>query len=115
MTSTYAIRGGKAGARRLDLLAQVMGPTTEALLDAAGVGPAMVAVDAEVATEIGRSFDYFRTTSSYDDIARVVLSGGCAKILTCCQRANPSGANRLETKGMSNTASTTALTNVSRL
>ena len=45
MTTTYAIRGGKAGSRRLDLLAQVMGPTTEALLDAAGVGPGMVAVD----------------------------------------------------------------------
>jgi ubiquinone/menaquinone biosynthesis C-methylase UbiE len=45
MTTTYAIRGGKVGARRLDLLAQVMGPTTEALLDAAGVGPGMLAVD----------------------------------------------------------------------
>ena len=41
---------------------------------------AIAAVDMEVATEIGRSFDYFRTTSPEDDIARVVLCGGCAKI-----------------------------------
>jgi ubiquinone/menaquinone biosynthesis C-methylase UbiE len=45
MTITYAIRGGRAGARRLDLLAQVMGPSTEDLLDAAGVGPGMTVVD----------------------------------------------------------------------
>jgi ubiquinone/menaquinone biosynthesis C-methylase UbiE len=44
-TTSYAIRGGRAGARRLDLLAQAMAPTTEALLDAAGVGPGMIAVD----------------------------------------------------------------------
>jgi type IV pilus assembly protein PilM len=41
---------------------------------------AIAAVDMEVATEIGRSFDYFRTTSHDDDIARIVLCGGCAKI-----------------------------------
>lgn len=41
---------------------------------------AIAAVDLEVATEIGRSFDYFRTTSTYDDIARIVVSGGCSKI-----------------------------------
>jgi ubiquinone/menaquinone biosynthesis C-methylase UbiE len=45
MTTAYALRGGRHGARRLDLLAQVMGPSTEALLDAAGVGPGMTAVD----------------------------------------------------------------------
>ena len=45
LTAAYALRGGKHGARRLDLLAQVMGPSTEALLDAAGVGPGMTAVD----------------------------------------------------------------------
>jgi ubiquinone/menaquinone biosynthesis C-methylase UbiE len=43
--STYAIRGGTAGARRLDLLAQVMAPTTEALLDIAGVAPGMRCAD----------------------------------------------------------------------
>jgi ubiquinone/menaquinone biosynthesis C-methylase UbiE len=41
----YAIRGGKAGARRLDLLARVMGPTTEALLDDAGIGDRRHCVD----------------------------------------------------------------------
>src|SRR3954447_12784166 len=45
MTTAYALRGGRHGARRLDLLAQVMGPSTDALLDAAGVGPGMTAVD----------------------------------------------------------------------
>ena len=44
-SSTYAIRGGKAGARRLDLLAKVMGPTTEALLEDAGVAARMHCVD----------------------------------------------------------------------
>jgi type IV pilus assembly protein PilM len=41
---------------------------------------AVAAVDEEVATEISRSFDYFRTTSPDEDIARIVLSGGCSKI-----------------------------------
>jgi type IV pilus assembly protein PilM len=41
---------------------------------------AIAAVDEEVATEIGRSFDYFRTTSPEEDIARIVLCGGCSKI-----------------------------------
>ncbi len=45
MTTAYARRGGRHGARRLDLLAKVMGPTTEALLDTAGVGPGMTVVD----------------------------------------------------------------------
>jgi 2-polyprenyl-3-methyl-5-hydroxy-6-metoxy-1,4-benzoquinol methylase len=35
--STYAIRGGTEGARRLDLLARTMAPTTEALLASVGV------------------------------------------------------------------------------
>jgi 2-polyprenyl-3-methyl-5-hydroxy-6-metoxy-1,4-benzoquinol methylase len=42
---TYAIRGGEEGARRLDLLAQVMAPTTDALLDAAGVAAGMSCLD----------------------------------------------------------------------
>jgi len=41
---------------------------------------AIMAVDMEVAMEIGRSFDYFHATSQEGDIARVVLCGGCAKI-----------------------------------
>jgi ubiquinone/menaquinone biosynthesis C-methylase UbiE len=44
MTS-YAIRGGEEGTRRLDLLARVAGPTTEAFLDAAGIGPGMSCLD----------------------------------------------------------------------
>src|SRR2546428_4370838 len=41
---------------------------------------AVAAVNEEVATEIGRSFDYFRTTSPDEDIAHIVLCGGCSKI-----------------------------------
>lgn len=41
---------------------------------------AIAVVDMEVATEIGRSFDYFRTMSPEDEITRVVLCGACAKI-----------------------------------
>lgn len=44
------------------------------------LGEAITAVDMEMATEIGRSFDYFRTTSPDDDIARIILCGGCTKI-----------------------------------
>ena len=32
MTTTYAIRGGEEGARRLDLLAHALEPTTDAFL-----------------------------------------------------------------------------------
>jgi type IV pilus assembly protein PilM len=46
----------------------------------AALKEAIAAVDMEVATEIGRSFDYFRTTSPEDEIARIVVCGGCAKI-----------------------------------
>jgi type IV pilus assembly protein PilM len=46
----------------------------------AALNEAIAAVDMEVATEIGRSFDYFRTTSPEDDIARIVVCGGCSKI-----------------------------------
>src|SRR3989454_12851576 len=41
---------------------------------------AVAAVNEEVATEIGRSFDYFRNTSPDEDIAHIVLCGGCPKI-----------------------------------
>ena len=43
--STYAIRGGTEGARRLDLLALTMGPTTESLLASAGVRLGMRCLD----------------------------------------------------------------------
>jgi ubiquinone/menaquinone biosynthesis C-methylase UbiE len=43
--ATYAIRGGAEGARRLDLLAQVMGPMTDALVKSSGVAPGMTCLD----------------------------------------------------------------------
>jgi predicted O-methyltransferase YrrM len=43
--TTYAIRGGEEGTRRLDLLSRVVGPTTESFLDAAGIAPGMICVD----------------------------------------------------------------------
>lgn len=46
----------------------------------AALNAAIAAVDMEVATEIARSFDYFRTTAPDDEIARVVLCGGCSKV-----------------------------------
>lgn len=45
MATTYAIRGGEEGARRLDLLAQVMSPTTEALLAGSGLSSGMTCLD----------------------------------------------------------------------
>jgi type IV pilus assembly protein PilM len=52
-------------------------------VDEAGLSAAVGAVDVEVATEISRSFDYFRTTATYEaEISRIVLSGGCAKVPT---------------------------------
>ena len=54
--------------------------------DEAAISAAVAVVDMEIASEIGRSLDYFRTTSSYDDIARIVLSGGCAKVKTLASR-----------------------------
>ena len=44
MTS-YAIRGGAEGARRLNLLAEVMAPSTDALLGLAGVAAGMTCID----------------------------------------------------------------------
>ena len=41
----YAIRGGEAGKRRLDLLAQVMAPSTEALLQRVGLRRGMNCLD----------------------------------------------------------------------
>jgi len=45
VTMTYAIRGGEEGTRRLDLLAQVVGPTTDAFLGSAGIKPGMTCLD----------------------------------------------------------------------
>ena len=49
-------------------------------VDQEDINAVIATVDMEVASEIGRSFDYFRTTSSFEEITRIVLSGGCAKI-----------------------------------
>ena len=45
MRTGYAIRGGEEGARRLDLLAQTIGPTTEAFLTGAGIAGGMRCLD----------------------------------------------------------------------
>jgi type IV pilus assembly protein PilM len=50
-----------------------------------GVNPDAVAevistMNGELAAEIGRSFDYFRSTSTQETIDRVLLSGGTAKL-----------------------------------
>ena len=42
--------------------------------------PAIDMVNAELAGEIRRSFDFFRSSSHNDTIHRVVLSGGCARL-----------------------------------
>ena len=43
--TTYAIRGGVDGKRRLDLLAQTMAPSTRALLDEIGVSAGAACLD----------------------------------------------------------------------
>jgi type IV pilus assembly protein PilM len=40
----------------------------------------MTGVSEEIAEEIQRSFEFFRTTASDEVIDRMVISGGCAKI-----------------------------------
>jgi type IV pilus assembly protein PilM len=50
-----------------------------------GVDPSALAevintMNGELAAEIGRSFDYFRSTSTQETIDRVLLSGGTAKL-----------------------------------
>jgi type IV pilus assembly protein PilM len=42
--------------------------------------PAIDMVNAEVAGEIRRSFDFFRSSSHSDTIHRALLSGGCARL-----------------------------------
>jgi type IV pilus assembly protein PilM len=42
--------------------------------------PAIDMVNAELAAEIRRSFDFFRSSSHSDTIHRLVLSGGCARL-----------------------------------
>jgi type IV pilus assembly protein PilM len=46
----------------------------------------MESVNAEVASEIARTIDYFKTTSSESDITRVLLCGGGAKVRGLAQQ-----------------------------
>ena len=43
--TTYAIRGGEEGTRRLDLLAMVMGPSTDAMVRSSGIVEGMTCLD----------------------------------------------------------------------
>ena len=45
MTTTYAVRGGEEGARRLDLLDRIMGPVTDAFLEESGISPGSTCLD----------------------------------------------------------------------
>lgn len=44
------------------------------------MAPVLNSVNAEVASEIARTIDYFKTTSSVGDVDRVLLCGGGAKV-----------------------------------
>lgn len=48
-------------------------------MDRERVDAVIAAMNTEVAAEIGRSFDYFKTTSAQEGIDRLVLSGGGSK------------------------------------
>lgn len=45
MTTTYAVRGGEEGARRLDLLDRIIGPVTDAFLEESGISPGSTCLD----------------------------------------------------------------------
>lgn len=49
-------------------------------VDAGAVPGLLNTVNAEIVSEIVRSIDYFRTTSTFENIDRVVLCGGSAKV-----------------------------------
>jgi type IV pilus assembly protein PilM len=48
--------------------------------NAEAVGTVLDGVNAEVASEIAKSIDYFRTTGTGGDLKKIVLSGGSAKV-----------------------------------
>lgn len=48
--------------------------------DAAAARPMIEAVHSELAAEIRRSFEFYRSSMQRDSIDRVVLSGGCARL-----------------------------------
>jgi type IV pilus assembly protein PilM len=48
--------------------------------DAAAVDSIVATINAEVATEVSRSLDYFRTTTTHEQVDKLLLSGGGAKV-----------------------------------
>jgi type IV pilus assembly protein PilM len=54
--------------------------TESSSTDSSMLNSVIESVNAEVASEIARTIDYFKTTSSDGDVARVLLCGGGAKI-----------------------------------
>ncbi len=48
--------------------------------DAETVTTVLDGVNAEIASEIAKSIDYFKTTVAAGEISKIVLSGGCAKV-----------------------------------
>jgi type IV pilus assembly protein PilM len=42
--------------------------------------PALEAVSRELSLEVQRTFDYFASTTESERIAKIVLSGGCARL-----------------------------------
>lgn len=77
-------------------------------IDAEAVSTVIEGVNAEVASEIARSIDYFKTTSADAEINKLLLCGGCAKVPSLVEHlsdrlgmsvaiANP--FNQVETSG----------------
>lgn len=73
MTTAYAIRGGEEGARRLELLAQVVGPGTDSLLGGAGITAGMTCLerDAVAMAELAAFTDDPRSTIACPRIFQV--------------------------------------------
>jgi len=74
--ATYAIRGGVEGKRRLDLLAEMMAPTTKALLADAGLEEIHVRIVHPVHT--GRAPARAMSLSTLENIADAVVAEGLA-------------------------------------
>lgn len=49
-------------------------------MDKEGVSTVVDDINAEVASEIARSIDYFKTTAAEGDIQKIALCGGCGKV-----------------------------------
>ncbi len=55
-------------------------------MDKEGVSTVVDDVNAEVASEIARSIDYFKTTAAEGDIQKIALCGGCGKVTGLTER-----------------------------